>query len=168
MQQSYRPNAVKMFSNCIVRCLSNAFKVLVNWFDFETISTHRYKKMLNENPAFMTWAEYLDDDRVIFIPFNYPKDRHYLCAMLYESAYYPENGKGRTGCYKLRIFNSIQGMSLEHDKDIAQSLTAWCHTLGLDLDSVPIVDVTAKMPIPFQQRENKNLCAIHVAVRAVS
>ena len=68
----------------------------------------------------------------------------------------------------MRIFNSIQSIALKHDKLIAKSITAWAHTLGLKLEDMPIVDITGTTPIPYGQRENKNLCVcvIHVAVGA--
>ena len=126
----------------------------------------RYKNLQREHASFMSWGEHLDNKRVIFIPFNYPQGSHYVCAMLWESKCIVRGETEKKPCYRLRIFNSIQSMAMHHDKLIAKCITAWAHILGLKLEEMPIIDITGTTPIPFEQRENKNLCGIHVAVRA--
>ena len=134
------------------------------------VNKKRYKKLQTEHASFMSWGEHLDNNKCIFIPFNYPRGNHYVCAMLWESKFIPTKDKEKKPvkkpCYRLRIFNSIQKYAMNDDKRIAKSITAWAHILGLKLEEMPIIDITGTAPIPYGQRENKNLCGIHVAVRA--
>jgi len=134
-------------------------------FSLNVAACKKYKEVISKDPDIGNWEEILDNNQALFFAFNFPKDVHYCSAQLWACHYRTAKGK-KVPCYKLRVFNGIQDIALKHDLRFAKSITSWASIMGVQLDKYPVIDVTGRCVIPYQQRANKNLCFIHVVLRA--
>ena len=105
-------------------------------------SCQRYKNLLDHNDDFPDWRPYLNDGNTVFATINYPDRVHWVSIQVHLSKFKIAEDSELKECYKMRIFNPIQERSVSDDKKIAQSMTAFMHSVGLDLKKIPVVDIT--------------------------
>ena len=108
-----------------------------------------------------TWSTMVDRGKILFFPFNYPRDQHWVTVVVNVVLNTPPIG------YSIRVFNSLPAYAEKHNKHIAEAFAQVLFLMGVQLhDGRKLIDLTNTSYEPLVQRVTRNLCGIHCVCRA--
>ena len=111
------------------------------------------KEYITEYPE-SSWTAHLDAGHIVFVPLNYPKGTHWVCAVLW---------KNESGHY-IRVYNSMAAYS-RHDLTCANACAHVCACM----DPKNYGNIKWKFFQPhdeIEQRAHNHRCGLHVVARA--